>query len=181
MSAPRWRVVVVDDHVKSRTALTAAITGAGGHVIGESGSARDAPDLIARLRPDVAVLAVGAAKAVLDATPCPIVLFTSHRDDALVRRASEAGVMAFLLKPLRAQELAPVLDLAIARFTDIQALRRELAARKIIERAKGLLMRRHGLSEEDAFRMLRSAAMRQRRPMADVAEAVLLAESLARE
>jgi response regulator NasT len=181
-------VVVVDDHAKSRTALVTAIAEAGGSVIGESGSARDAPELVAKLRPDVAVLAVGlidgdgvdAAKAVRDATPCPVVLFTSHRDDELVRRASEAGVMAFLLKPLRPAELAPVLDLAVARFTDLQGLRRDLAARKLIERAKGALMRQHGLSEDDAFRMLRSAAMRQRRSMAEVAEAVLLADSLAK-
>jgi response regulator NasT len=89
--------------------------------------------------------------------------------------------MGFLLKPLRAAEVAPVLDLAIARFADIQDLRRTLASRKLIERAKGLLMKRRGLDEDDAFRLLRTTAMNQRRPMAEVAHAVLVAESLADE
>jgi response regulator NasT len=115
------------------------------------------------------------------ATPCPIVLFTSHRGDGFVKRAADAGVMGFLLKPLRAAEVAPVLDLAIARFADIQDLRRTLASRKLIERAKGLLMKRRGLDEDDAFRLLRTTAMNQRRPMAEVAHAVLVAESLADE
>ena len=157
----------------------------------ECDTAAEAPGLIATIRPDVAIFAVGlgdgdgiaAARtvmAVADA-PCPIVLFTSHRGDSFVRRAAAAGVMAFLLKPLRADEVAPVLDLAAARFADIQELRKSLASRKLIERAKGLLMKRRGIDEDDAFRLLRTTAMNQRRPMVEVAQAVLLADSLATE
>jgi AmiR/NasT family two-component response regulator len=185
----RWRVLVVDDHVQSRNGLAAAVTQAGGAVVAECGSAEEAPGLIATIRPDVAIFAVGlgdgdgiaAARAVMAATPCPIVLFTSHRGDSFVKRAAEAGVMTFLLKPLRAEEVSPVLDLAVARFGDIQELRRSLASRKLIERAKGLLMKRRGIAEDDAFRLLRTTAMNQRRPMAEVAQAVLLAESLGTE
>src|SRR5438128_8926261 len=108
----RWRVLVVDDHVQSRTGLAAAVTQAGGAVVAECGSAEEAPGLIATVRPDVAIFAVGlgdgdgiaAARAAMAATPCPIVLFTSHRGDSFVKRAAEGGVMAFLLKPLRAEE-----------------------------------------------------------------------------
>jgi response regulator NasT len=182
-------VLVVDDHLRSRVELLAAVTHAGGAVVAECSAADEAPELISRMQPDVAIFAVGlgdgdgiaAAQAVMAATPCPIVLFTSHRGDGFVKRAADAGVMGFLLKPLRAAEVAPVLDLAIARFADIQDLRRTLASRKLIERAKGLLMKRRGLDEDDAFRLLRTTAMNQRRPMAEVAHAVLVAESLADE
>jgi AmiR/NasT family two-component response regulator len=171
----------VDDHSRSRADLSAAIIEAGGIVAGESASARSAPDLTAALRPDVAVFAVGlgdgdgvtAAATVMATTPCPIVLLTSHSDDSLVARARHAGVMAYLLKPLRTPELPPALDLAVARFGEIQELRQRLAARKLIERAKGLLMARQGITEEEAFRALRSFAMNQRRPLAEVAQAVL--------
>jgi response regulator NasT len=187
----RWRVLVVDDHARSRFELGDAVARAGGVVAAECGTAGEAPGLITTIRPDVAIFAVGlgdgdgiaAARtvmAVADA-PCPIVLFTSHRGDSFVRRAAEAGVMAFLLKPLRADEVSPVLDLAIARFGDIKELRQSLASRKLIERAKGLLMKRRGIPEEDAFRLLRTAAMNQRRPMVEVAQAVLLAESVGTE
>ena len=108
-----------------------------------------------------------------------MVLFTSHTDDALVQRASAAGVMAYLVKPLRTAQLAPTLDIAVARFREGQKLRQALEDRKVIERAKGMLMTRLALSEEEAFRRLRRAAMENRRPMVDIARAVLVSESVA--
>jgi len=87
--------------------------------------------------------------------------------------------MAFLLKPLRPAELAPALDLAVARFSEARALKQRLADRKIIERAKGALMARYALSENDAFHRLRRAAMDSRRPMVEVARALLMSQSVA--
>ena len=87
--------------------------------------------------------------------------------------------MAYLLKPLRPAELAPALDLAVARFGEVKSLRARLDERKVIERAKGALMRRYGLSEEDAFQRLRRAAMDSRRSMAEIARALLVSESVA--
>jgi response regulator NasT len=188
-SVPRWCVAVVDDHVPSRQALAAAIIEAGGRVVVESDSARTAADVIARGRPDVAVIAFGlgdgdgvaAAASVQARAPCPVVLFTSHRDEGIIERAAAAGVMGFLLKPLRPDEVAPVLDLARARFGEIQDLRQRLDARKLIERAKGVLMARQGLSEEAAYRTLLDAAMNQRRPMGEIARAVLVAAAVTPE
>ncbi len=88
--------------------------------------------------------------------------------------------MAFLLKPLRPAELAPVLDLAIARFKDTRALKQSLEGRKVIERAKGTLMARLGLTEDEAFRRLRRAAMDSRRPMVDIAKALLVSETVSK-
>jgi response regulator NasT len=86
--------------------------------------------------------------------------------------------MAFLLKPLRPAELAPALDVAIARFTETRQLRQTLEDRKIIERAKGTLMARLGLTEDDAFKRLRRAAMDSRKPMVEVARALLVSGSV---
>jgi response regulator NasT len=185
-SDPRWRVAILDDHERSRASLRAAIWAAGGEVVGEVVRCADALALVRRASPDVAVFAVGlpdgdgveAARQVI-AAGCPVVLFTSHTRQELVDRARSAGVMSYLLKPLRSAELAPVLDLAVARFREALALRRSLEDRKVIERAKGRLMARYQLSEDEAFHRLRRAAMDSRRPMVDIARSLLVSESVA--
>jgi response regulator NasT len=182
----RWRVAILDDHERSRASLRAAIWAAGGEVVGEAVRCADALALVRRASPDVAVFAVGlpdgdgveTARTVIDAG-CPVVLFTSHTRQELVDRARSAGVMSYLLKPLRPAELGPVLDLAVARFRETLELRRSLEDRKLIERAKGRLMARYHLSEDDAFHRLRRAAMDSRRPMVDIARALLVSESVA--
>jgi response regulator NasT len=184
-SDPRWRVAILDDHERSRASLRAAIWAAGGAVVGEAVRCVDALALVRRTSPDVAVFAVGlpdgdgvdVARSVIDAG-CPVVLFTSHTRQDLVDRARAAGVMSFLLKPLRSAELAPVLDLAVARFRETRELRRSLEDRKLIERAKGRLMARYHLSEDEAFHRLRRAAMDSRRPIVDIARALLVSESV---
>jgi response regulator NasT len=162
----------------------------GGVVVGEGSSAAEATALVARCQPDVAIFAVGlpdgdgveAARAVMDRFPCPIVLLTSRTDPSVVERASAAGIMGFLLKPLRHEELGPTLDLAVARCREFEAIRKEnedlkntLESRKLIERAKGALMERQGLTESEAFRRIQKASMNHRKPMAEVARAILLA------
>jgi two-component system, response regulator PdtaR len=182
----RWRVVIVDDHEPSRAALRAAVGAAGGEVVAETQCCSDALATVTRARPDVAIFAVGlpdgdglaAAAGVTTATDCPVVLFTSHTGDELVSRAQAAGVVAFLVKPLRPVELAPALDVAIARFRETRQLKQTLEDRKVIERAKGRLMERLRLSEDEAFRRLRRAAMNSRRPMVEIARAVLVSESV---
>jgi response regulator NasT len=183
---PRWRVAIVDDHERSRSALRSAVWAAGGEIAGESVRCGDALAMIRRVSADVAVCAAGLpdgdgvqAAAQVTQADCPVVLFTSHTDEALVERARAAGVMGFLLKPLRPAELAPALDLAVARFKEARQLKQSLEGRKVIERAKGTLMARFGLTEEEAFRRLRRAAMDSRRPMVDIAKALLVSETVA--
>lgn len=182
----RWRVAIVDDHERSRAALRAAIWAAGGEVVAEARRRADALAAVTRSGADVAIFAVGlpdgdgveAAAEVIDAAGCPVVLFTSHTGAELVQRANAAGVMAYLLKPLRPAELAPTLDIAVTRFRESRQLRKALEERKLIDRAKGALMTRLGLTEEEAFRRLRRAAMDSRRPMAEIARALLVSESV---
>ena len=182
--SPRWRVGIVDDHEPSRADVRAAVAAAGGEVTGEATRGAEAPTMVSRARPDVVIFAVGLADGDGVAAAAgvtggvPVVLFTSHTRDELVARAQSAGVMAYLLKPLRPAELAPTLDLVIARFGETRQLRQTLEERKVIERAKGRLMDRLNLSEDEAFRRLRRAAMNSRRPMVEIARAVLVSESV---
>ena len=185
---PRWKVSIIDDHERSRAALRAAIWNAGGDVVSETVRATDALPVIKRSAPDVAIVAVGlpdgdgieTAAQVTATAECPVVLCTSRTAPDLVARAREAGIMGYLLKPLRAAELAPALDLAVARYRETQHLRRTLEGRKVIERAKGTLMARLGLTEDEAFRRLRRAAMDSRRTMVDVARALLVSDAVER-
>lgn len=188
----RWRVIVVDDHAASRAAVAETISAQGGQVVGNGSRAEDAAALVERYRPDVAVFAAGlpdgdgiAAAQDVMSRGCPVVLLTSHTDTDVTARAIEAGVLAFLAKPLRREELAPALDLAVMRFREMSAvrkenetLRRSLETRKLVERAKGILMTRLGLSEPEAFRRIQKTAMDTRRPMAEVAQALLLTEEM---
>ena len=190
---PRWRVLIVDDHAPSRAALAEAVGAQGGQVVGNGSRVEDVVRLVELHRPDVAVLAVGltdgdgveAARHVMASYPCALVMLTSRTDQDVVARAVDAGVLGFLAKPLRQEELAPALVLAVSRFRDLQAVRREneelkrkLESRKLVDRAKALLIQRAGLSEAEAYRRLQKTAMDTRRTMGDVAQALLLTEEL---
>jgi response regulator NasT len=191
---PRWKVVVVDDHAPSRAAVAEAVTSQGGLVQGNGSRMEDAAYLVEKHRPDAVIMAVGlpdgdgveAARRITASGACPVVMLTSHTDTSVAERAITAGVLAFLVKPLRPEELGPALDVAISRFRELAAIRREnetlrrtLETRKLVERAKGILMTRLGLSEPDAFRRIQKTAMDTRRPMSEVAQALLLTEEMA--
>ncbi len=191
---PRWKVVVVDDHAPSRAAVAKAVTAQGGQVQGNGSRAEDVAHLVGKHRPDAVIMAVGlpdgdgieAARQVTASGTCPVVLLTSHTDTTVSERAIAAGVLAFLVKPLRPEELGPALDVAVSRFRELSAMREEnetlkrtLETRKLVERAKGILMKHLGLSEPDAFRRIQKTAMDTRRPMSEVAQALLLTEEMA--
>jgi response regulator NasT len=189
---PHWRIVVIDDHAPSRTLVRAAVAAAGGAVVAEADTAVSGVELVARERPDAAVIAVGlpdrdgidAAAEIEHRCHCPVVVLTSHADRALIERARRAGAMAYLVKPLRSEELAPAVELAIARFAELEragreatALRQALEERKVIERAKGLLMDRFGLAEAVAFRLLQKTAMDRRVAIANLAQRLIAGEN----
>src|SRR5256885_1784553 len=136
-TGPRWRVAILDDHERSRASLRAAIWAAGGEVVGEAVRCADALALAQRVTPDVVIAAVGLpdgdgveAGRQLTEAGCPVVLFTSHTRQELVDRVRATGVMAFLLKPLRAAQLAPVLGPALPRVRGARELGRTPADRK---------------------------------------------------
>lgn len=185
-SSPRWKVALLGETVQARASLAEAIHRTGGTVVLAGVSTSEAMDALDRARPDVAIVAPQPAwhgGALLlrlrDQACCPVVLLAQSPSRRLLDEALEGGVMACLIEPVRAVQLASTLDLAVARFREMQGLRQALADRKVIERAKGLLMAREGMTEDEAFRRLRRSSMDTQRPLADTARAVLGAEVLA--
>jgi AmiR/NasT family two-component response regulator len=182
------RVLIAEDETIIRLDLRELLERSGFEVCAEARDGEEAVALARSERPDVAIMdvkmpkldGIEAARRILDERPIPIVMLTAYGQQELVSRAVEAGVFGYLVKPFREQDLLPAIETARARHDELAALREEaeslaeaLAARKAIERAKGLLMAKEGLSEQDAFARLRKASQVSGRPLRVVAEAVV--------
>ena len=182
------RVLIAEDETIIRLDLKELLERAGFDVCAEARDGIEAVELARSEEPDVAVLdvkmprldGIDAARRILDERPVPIVLVTAYGERELVARAVEAGVFGYLVKPFKETDLLPAIETARARHAELVALREEadslaeaLAARKAIERAKGILMRREGLSEQEAFARLRKASQISGRPLKVVAEALI--------
>src|SRR6184192_1151434 len=173
------RILVAEDETIIRLDLCELLRRAGFEVVAEARDGEEAVALARAHEPDLAVLdvkmprldGIEAARRILDERPIPIVMLTAYGQDELVSRAVEAGVFGYLVKPFREHDLLPAIRTARARYEELAALREQadslaeaLAARKAIERAKGLLMEREALSEEEAFARLRKASQLSGRP-----------------
>ncbi|HZR96311.1 MAG TPA: response regulator [Gaiellaceae bacterium] len=182
------RILVAEDETIIRLDLKDLLERAGHEVCAEARDGEEAVELARSHRPDLTIMdvkmprldGIEAAKRILDEQPMPIVMLTAYGQDELVSRAAEAGVFGYLVKPFREQDLLPAIQTARARHEELQAVREEaeslaeaLAARKVIERAKGLLMEKENLSEADAFARLRKASQASQRPLTVIAEAVV--------
>ena len=182
------RILVAEDETIIRLDLREILERAGFEVCAEARDGEEAVALAEREKPDLAILdvklprvdGIEAARRILADRPIPIVMLTAYGQQELVSRAVEAGVFGYLVKPFRETDLLPAIATARARHDELAALREEadslaeaLAARKAIERAKGLLMAREGLSEEDAFKRLRKASQLSGKPLKVVAEALV--------
>ena len=182
------RILVAEDETIIRLDLRAMLERAGFDVCAEARDGDEAVRLARTMEPDLALLdvkmpkldGIEAARQILDERPIPIVMVTAYGEQELVSRAVEAGVFGYLVKPFRETDLLPAIETARARHAELVELRQEaesladaLAARKAIERAKGLLMERDGLSEQDAYARLRKASQVSGRPLRVVAEALI--------
>jgi two-component system, response regulator PdtaR len=187
-TAMSLRILVAEDETIIRLDLRSLLESAGFEVCAEARDGVEAVELARSQQPDLAILdvkmpkldGIEAARKILDERPIPVVMLTAYGQDELVSRAVEAGVFGYLVKPFRESDLLPAIRTARARHEELAALREEaeslaeaLAARKAIERAKGLLMAKEGLSEEDAFKRLRKASQVSGRPLRVIAEAVV--------
>jgi response regulator NasT len=179
---------VAEDETIIRLDLVEMLGRAGHEVCAQARDGIEAVDLARAQQPDLAILdvkmprldGIEAARRIIDERPIPIVMLTAYGQDELVSRAVEAGVFGYLVKPFRESDLLPAIRTASARHEELAAVRDEaeslaeaLAARKSIERAKGLLMAKEGLSEQDAFARLRKASQVSGRPLRVIAEAVI--------
>ncbi len=182
------RVLIAEDEALIRLDLREMLEEEGFVVVGEAADGEQAVALASELMPDIVICdikmprmdGIAAAGHIVSARIAPVVMLTAFSQRDLVERARDAGAMAYLVKPFQKRELLPAIEMATSRFAEIKALeaevsglRERLEARKLIERAKGTLMARHGLSEPDAFRWIQRAAMDNRTSMRAVAELVL--------
>ena len=182
------RILIAEDETIIRLDLRDLLERAGHEVVAEARDGEEAVALAAEHQPDLAVMdvkmprldGIEAARRILEARRIPIVMLTAYGEEELISRAVEAGVYGYLVKPFREQDLVPAIATARARHEELVAARDEaesladaLAARKAIERAKGLLMAKEGLSEQDSFARLRKASQASGRPLRVIAEAVI--------
>lgn len=182
-------VLIVDDDPAIRLVLTKSLLTLGYTVVGAAETGEEAIRLALQARPQIILMdaripapdGLEASRAINEHHPTPIVLMTAYSDAETIEQAKEAGIMAFLRKPFDIEELEPTIEIAIKRFEDLQTLRgavRELEGklehRKVIERAKGILMEQRKITEQEAFNRIRRLSMSSRRPIHEVAEAVIL-------
>ncbi len=182
------RVLVAEDEALIRMDLVEMLQEEGYAVVGEAADGGAAVTMATELRPDLVLLDVkmpvldglSAAEQIVAARIAPVVILTAFSQRDLVERAREAGVMAYLVKPFQKKDLLPAIEMAASRFSELVTLEREvgdlsgrLEARKLMDRAKGVLQSEHGMSEPDAFRFLQRRSMDTRRSMRAVAQDVL--------
>ena len=182
------RVIVAEDEAIIRMDLIEMLREAGYNVIGEAANGREAISLARHLKPDLAILdvkmpeidGISAAELIVSEKLAAVLMLTAFSQRELVERARDAGAMAYLVKPFSISDLTPAIEMALGRYAQIQALEAEvgelgerLEARKMVDRAKGVLMANLGISEPEAFKWIQKAAMDQRSSMSAVSEGVL--------
>jgi len=187
------RILLIDDTAQKLGRLKTALSEAGFEVIEESGLVIDLPKRVEVLCPDVILIdsespgrdVLAQVVQVSRDQPRPIVLFTDEQDPGVMRQAIRSGVSAYIVAGIQAARLQPILDVALARFESDQALRAQLhereaqlAERKRIELAKGLLMKMKGCNEEEAYTLMRRQAMSRQQKLIQVAEQVIAMSDL---
>lgn len=185
---PARRAVVAEDEALIRMDVVETLREAGFDVVGEAGDGEQAVALATELKPDVVVMdvkmpvldGISAAERIAKAHLAPVVLLTAFSQTELVERARDAGAMAYVVKPFSPSDLLPAVEIAISRYAQIAALESEVAdlaerfeTRKRVDRAKGLLMTKMGLSEPESFRWIQKTSMDRRLTMREVADAVI--------
>jgi len=188
---PGARVLIAEDEAIPRMGLREMLQEQGYVVVGEATDGRAAVDLARELRPDVVVMdirmepldGISASRILTEERLAPVLLVTAYTDRELIEGAKDAGVFAYVAKPYTDVQLVPQIELALARFAEFQSLVKEagdarlaLETRKIVERAKGLLMQTQNLTEADAYRHIQRLSMNNRRTMREIAEAILLTQ-----
>jgi len=190
------RVVIADDESIIRMDLREMLNSLGYLVVGETGDGISAVNLARELRPDLVIMdikmpdldGIQAAKILTEERLAPVLLLTAFSQQELIEGAKDAGVVGYIVKPFRESELVPAIEVALSRFREFKALEKELTdtrnileTRKIVERAKGILMDTQGLKEAEAFRKIQKLSMNTRKSMREVAEAILLANQVGKE
>lgn len=187
----RTRVIIADDESVIRMDLREMLTNLNYLVVGEAGDGQSAVNMARQLQPSVVIMdikmpdmdGIEAASIMTKEKIAPVLLLTAYAQRDLVDRAKEAGVVGYLVKPFREQEIVPAIEIALARFGEFRELEKQvgdlnetLETRKVVDRAKGILMDSQGLTEQEAFRKIQKMSMNTRKPMKEIAQAIVLAQ-----
>lgn len=187
------RVVIAEDEPLVTQTLTEQLRHLGHRVIGEAANGEEVVNMVLDARPDLVIMDIKmpklsglqASRAIMEKAPVPIILLTAYTDDAFIEEAASVGAMAYLVKPVDERDLVPAIRLAVSQFEQLQSLRREvddlreaLETRKLVERAKGVLMRRLNLTEEEAFNRIQRQARNRQAKMRDIARAIIEADEI---
>jgi len=186
--AERRRVLIAEDEALIRLDLAEMLLEEGYDVVGEAGDGETAVRLAEELKPDLVILDIkmpimdglAAAERIAGGRIAPVVILTAFSQRDLVERARAAGAMAYLVKPFQKSDLVPAIEIALSRYSEVAALESEVAGltdrletRKVVERAKGMLMTSYGMTEPQAFKWIQRMAMDHRMTMRDVADRIL--------
>lgn len=187
------RVVIADDESIIRLDLKTLLEEMGHVVVGEAADGQKALELTRSFKPDVVIMDIkmpvmdglDAAKIISEEKIAPVVLLTAYSQKDLIERAKEAGVFGYLVKPFQESDLMPAIEIALSRYLEMQDLEstvgdleQKLETRKVVDRAKGILMDKYKMSEADAFRRIQQQSMNQRRSMKEIAEAITIAHEI---
>ena len=187
------KAIIAEDEQLTRTIIRARLEKLGHIVLEEVGDGARAVEAARLHKPDVIIMdikmpemdGIEAARQILNETPCAILFLSSFNEQELVEQASETGALAYLMKPFRKEDLAPALEVAVRRFRQIQSqageienLKEAIDTRKLLDRAKGILMDRHHMSEEEAFKRIHFQARNQNKKMRDIAQSIITAADL---
>jgi len=186
-------ILIADDESIIRLDLKKILEGMGHKVVAEASDGKAALDLARSTPIDLAILDIkmpemdglDAAKTIAEEKIAPVLLLTAYSQQDLIDRAKEAGVFGYLVKPFKEADLLPAIEIAISRYKEMEALEKEvgdlqetLETRKLVDRAKGILMDKRGMKESDAFRWIQTQSMNTRKTMREVAEAVILTQDV---
>lgn len=187
------RVLIADDDPIIRLDLKQMLENLGYEVVGEAGDGQQAVDVARAVKPDICIVdvkmpvmdGIEAVGIILAENIAPSILLTAYSDQELVQRAKDAGVFAYLVKPFKPSDLPPAIEVARSRYEqhlqlnkEVSDLQERLEARKLIDRAKGILMDDYKMSEAEAYRRIQVQSMNTRKTMREVAEAIILAKSI---
>lgn len=185
------RIVIAEDEAIIRLDLRETLEEEGYEVVGDCGRGDEAVALVKVMAPDVVILDIKmpvmtgleAAKLITETKICPVVMLTAFSQREIIEQARDAGALAYLVKPFQKSDLVPAIELAIARFAEMQALSGEVAAlgaqleiRKLVDRAKGVLLDKYAMSENDAFTFIQKLAMTERVKMGEISQRIISGE-----
>ncbi len=188
-----WKILIAEDEQLTRTIIRTRLERLGHIVIGEAEDGQQAVEAARLYKPDAIIMdikmpmmdGIEAARQIMAEKPCAILFLSSFNEQELVDQAGETGALAFLMKPFRKEDLGPALEMAVRRFRQMQSQTKEIdelkdaiETRKLIERAKGILMDRHQMSEGEAFKRIHFQARNQNKKMREIAQSIITAADL---